>query len=152
MIGQDRGSHDLTSLTEAFVDLRWIDLTAIQLATGGLFTLVWLKLRKHNTLHSVKVNQKAIILTASFGNMVGNLATNAAYASISSSMTQMIKACEPVFTFVFLIILRYKKYDNLNCSVLFSLLFMSAGTCLFVIWDSSFNVWGITAAVISNIA
>jgi len=94
---------------------------------------------------------KTEVCVAALGNIAGNLATNVAYTLVSSSAAQVIKGCEPLFTFVLLLVL-YRKYETLDLTTLFSVVTMVAGACTFVILDTTFNVWGLTAAIASNIA
>ena len=148
--------HNPSTLTEALKDLRWIDLSCIQLAASALFTLVWLKLYKSSentaSVSNDTNDRPSFLLVASFVHVVGILATNVSCAAINSSTTQMIKTLEPLFTCGILFFLKDQKNEKLSCSVLFSLLVMSAGTCLFVAVDSSFNTWGVLAAHLSVLA
>jgi len=72
-----------------------------------------------------------LILIAAIGNVVGNLATNAAFSLIKSSTAQVIKACEPIFTFVLTMVL-YKKYTDLDLSKLLSVVIIVLGACSFM--------------------
>lgn len=66
-------------------------------------------------------------------------------------LTQVIKAYEPVFTFALLSCL-HAKSNIFNFTILISLIIMSLGASLFVASDSSLNVWGVGAAMVSNTA
>ncbi|XP_038074476.1 uncharacterized protein LOC119742533 [Patiria miniata] len=141
----------LTSCTPALKDLRWIELTMLQHLLGALLANIWVVvIRGKSVFPKNTLNPKHMLLTV-IGNAVGNLATNASFAAVSSSLTQVIKSCEPVLTFVFTLLL-YKKGGNLTRSVLFSIIAMVVGTCLFISGEVSFNIYGLGAAVISSIA
>ena len=142
---------DATSWLPALTDLRWLELTALQHFMGAVATVVLLKGVLRTSFHPSGASKKAMAM-ATLGNVVGNLATNAAYVLISSSSTQVVKACEPLFTLV-LSTLLYKKHTAFQgYTQLVSIPIMIAGACTFVLRDSSFNLWGLTAAVISNLA
>ncbi|XP_038073653.1 uncharacterized protein LOC119741820 [Patiria miniata] len=143
--------NSLTSWTPALKDLRWIELTMLQHLMGVLLANTWLLVVRGKSAFPVSsINPKHMLL-AVIGNVVGNLATNASFAAVSSSLTQVIKSCEPIFTFVFTLLF-YKNSVNLTRHVLFSIIAMVVGTCLFISGEVSYNIWGIGAAVISNIA
>ena len=140
-----------TSWTPAIRDLRWLELTALQHLLGGTAAVVWLKVVMGKSLWPTDNTHKMEFYIAALGNVTGNLATNAAYALVSSSVTQVVKACEPLFTFAFSMLL-YKNYELLNLSTLLSIIVMVAGATSYVLWDTTFNVWGLVAAIGSNIA
>ena len=139
------------ALTSSFKDLRWVDLTALQHLIGMAASVAWLKLVVKESLFPPEEVSRPALYAAALGNVVGNLATNAAYALISSSTTQVIKACEPVFTFVLSLVLVSNR-EALTVSTIMSVMILITGACLFVVMDASFNVWGVVAAVCSNIA
>ena len=141
---------DKNSWSEAFLDFRWLELTALQHLVGAIASVVWLKIVTRKAVWPVEAS-KMFILIASLGNVVGNMATNAAYAMVSSSMTQVVKACEPLFMFVLSLIL-YQDYQVLNSTTLLSIVIMVIGAALFVAFDSTFLVSGLLAALCSNIA
>lgn len=68
--------------TQAFQDLRWIDLTAIQLLLRGAVAMIWNTWWKRP--RHVEINWRFAIVAAA-GNLAGNLATNAAYAAVNTS-------------------------------------------------------------------
>ena len=139
-----------TSLTSAFEDLRWLELTALQHLFGAVASVIFLKaLNGKSAAVWPADSPKTTIYIAGLTNVVGNLATNAAYALVSSGATQVIKSYEPIFTF-FLSICLYQNYGDLTLATLFSIVTMSAGACTFVVLDKSFNVWGLLAAISSN--
>ena len=82
---------------------------------------------------------------------MGNAATNAAYSLITSSTAQVIKACEPLFTFA-LTVLLYRKYEALDSSTLLSVVIIVAGAGAFLMSDASFNLWGVAAVMTANTA
>ena len=140
-----------TSWTPAIRDLRWMELTALQHLLGGTAAVIWLKVVMGKSIWPTDNTHKMEFYIAALGNVTGNLATNAAYALVSSSVTQVVKACEPLFTFAFSMLL-YKNYETLNLSTLLSIIVMVAGATGYVLWDTTFNVWGLAAAIGSNIA
>lgn len=155
MIGEDHTTSGATSWTPAFEDLRWVDLTVFQLLLGGAVTMIWLRrsVDKSAPIHDHHPNtSRRAIIAAICGHVVGNLATNAAYAAISSSTTQVIIACEPIFTFVLLKCLYRENSESANYLIPISILTMSLGASMFVSGDTSFNIWGMSAAIASNIA
>ena len=155
MIGEDHTTSGATSWTPAFEDLRWVDLTVFQLLLGGAVAMIWLRRSVHKSApihdHHPNTSRRAII-AAICGHVVGNLATNAAYAAISSSTAQVIKASEPIFTFVLLKCLYHENSESANYLIPISILTMSLGASMFVSGDASFNIWGMSAAIASNIA
>ena len=140
----------VTGWTTAFKDLRWLDLTVLQHLIGMVASAAWLKVVMKQPLLPEEMPRTAIYMAA-VGNVIGNLATNAAYALISSSTTQVIKACEPIFTFGFSILLLSNR-ESLNLPTLLSIVTMIIGACIVTMLDASFNIWGLIAAVCSNIA
>jgi len=134
----------------AFKDLRWLELTMLQHLHAAIAFVIWLKVVMGKSIWP-DIEHKTEVCVAALGNIAGNLATNAACTLVSSSATQVIKGCEPLFTFVLLLVL-YRKYEALRLTTLFSVVTMVAGACTFVILDTTFNVWGLAAAIASNIA
>ena len=149
MIDGSPVTSGVTNWTPAFVDLRWIELTAFQLLFGGTEAMIWLKItgnrNKSNANVATNSNAKAskyTVVAAIIINLVGNLATNAAYAIISSSSTQVIKSFEPIFIFTLMRCFYKEEEENLTYIALSSVTLMSLGASLFVVGDSSLNVWG----------
>ena len=154
MIDGSPVTSGVTNWTPAFVDLRWIELTAFQLLFGGTVAIIWLRTTGNRSM-SISQHAKAseyTVVAAIIANLVGNLATNAAYATISSSSTQVIKSFEPIFIFTLMRCFYKEEEENLTYIALSSVTLMSLGASLFVVGDSSLNVWGVGAAVVSNIA
>ena len=151
MRGGDTSSDSTSGLTLAFKDLRWVELTALQHLVGAVLAGVWIKIRKKSLWPSQARKQRTLILVAALGNVVGNAATNAAYSLITSSTAQVIKACEPLFTFA-LTALLYRKYEALDSSKLLSVVIIVAGAGAFLMSDASFNLWGVAAAMTANTA
>ena len=143
------GKPDTNSWSDAILDFRWLELTTLQHLVGAVVSIAWLKTVGKSVWPSEA--SKKIILLASLGNVAGNIATNAAYAMVSSSMTQVVKACEPLFMFG-LSLLLYKDYQVLNSTTLLSIVVMVFGASLFVANDSTFLVSGLLAALCSNVA
>ena len=143
------GKPDTNSWSDAILDFRWLELTTLQHLVGAVVSIAWLKTVGKSVWPSEA--SKKIILLASLGNVAGNMATNAAYAMVSSSMTQVVKACEPLFMFG-LSLLLYRDYQVLNSITLLSIVIMVMGASLFVANDSTFLVSGLLAALCSNVA
>ena len=139
------------SFSSAFEDLRWLELTTLQHLFGAIASVILLKALKGKSaaVWPQSDSPKTTIYIAGLANVVGNLATNAAYSLVSSSATQVIKAYEPIFTF-FLSLCLYKHYGDLTVTTLLSIVTMSTGACIFLSLDTSFNVWGLLAATSSN--
>ena len=137
--------------TALMLDFRWLELTALQHLLGALATVFWLKLILKKSVWPAKETSKNLIVMAALGNVFGNLATNAAYALVSSSMTQVVKACEPLFTF-FLSMFLYRNYEQMNITTLGSVVIMVTGASLFIAYDGSFNVLGLLAALCSAVS
>ena len=138
---------------KSFLEMKWLDLTIIQFLfgfMGSAFCLLFIEKR----FLSIQMSRDWNDLVAIIGNLVGHLSVNVSYTFVTSSATQVVKSSEPIFMFLFLLCLpsRHVEKQNMNAYVLFSMILMVFGTCLFVLWDITLNVWGITAAVVSNIA
>ena len=151
MRGEDTSSDSTSGLTLAFKDLRWVELTALQHLVGAVLAGLWIKIRKKSLWPSHAREQRTLILVAALGNVVGNAATNAAYSLITSNTAQVIKACEPLFTFA-LTVLLYRKYEALDSSTLLSVVIIVAGAGAFLMEDASFDLWGVAAAMAANTA
>ena len=135
--------------TSAFQDLRWVDLTALQHVLGMAASVVWLRVVMGRSVWPTFVHsRRKSICIAALGNLVGNLATNAAYAS---STTQVVKACEPLYIVVLMALL-YKNYEGLRHSTLMSVVIIVLGAATFIRSDSTLNICGLVAGMISNAA
>ena len=135
----------------AFEDLRWLELTTLQHLFGAVASVLLLKAMNGKSTPIWPSNSpKVTICIATLANVVGNLATNSAYAaSFASLSAKVVKACEPLFTF-FLSLCLYNR-DDFNLPTLFSVVAMITGiTCTFAMLDTSFNVCGVLAALLSN--
>ena len=148
MKGGDVSNSTNPAWTSAFEDLKWVDLTVLQHLLGSILSLMWMKTMGMSVWPIKTCNY---IFVAALGNVVGNLATNAAYALIKSSTAQVVKACEPLFTFV-LTLLLYRNYTALDLSTLLSVIIIVVGAGAFITGDVTYNIWGIVAAMISNTA
>ncbi len=144
------GKPDKTAWSDAIKDFRWLELTFLQHLIGAVVSIVWIKLVSRKSIWPTEGSKKNILIS-SVGNVVGNLSTNAAYAIVSSSMTQVVKACEPLFMFGLSLFL-YRDYKVLNSTSLLAIVIMVIGASLFVAFDSTFLVTGLLAAICSNIA
>ena len=147
--GDDR--RDETGFTAAFTDWRWVELTLLQHFVGALLAGIWVKATGKSIWPENARNHTMLMYIAALGNVVGNMSTNAAFSLVSSSTTQVIKACEPLFTFV-LTLLLYRNYTALNVSTLLSVVIIVVGAGSFLMKDATFNIWGMVAAMISNTA
>ncbi|XP_033645486.1 uncharacterized protein LOC117304949 [Asterias rubens] len=145
-------SHTLTDWTPAFEELLWLDLTVLQHLTGSIAASFWvIVIQRKSIFADLTITSTRYMLIAAAGNALGNMATNASFAAVSSSITQVIKLCEPIFTLA-LTLLLYRQGKELISSLWVSVVVMVIGSCMFISSQSSFNMWGIGAAAISNIA
>ena len=141
-------THSDVGVNFAFRDMRWLELTALQLLLGTIVSMT-LTRGDHKTSPSRKGASWRLHLPAFLGHLIGNMATNASLAAVHSSVTIIIKACEPLFT----ILVCYYFYNNTPKVIrTSSVLVMCFGAMLFIASDVSYNAWGLWAAVISNIA
>ena len=128
--------------------LSWIDLTSLQLLCGSLISVIWIRLCTKSPSDYIEYDNWWSLVSAAGAHLMGNLATNAAYAAVSSSMTLIVKACEPLSIKVFMYILNRQKTAYVHVS---SLLLMCIGAFMFVSVDVSFNIFGASAAIIANL-
>lgn len=137
----------------AFSTTRWLELTTVQFLLGGLASAMYMKFINGQTIRfNTEKNRKEQLMLI-LGSLLGHLSVNVSYAFVNSSATQVIKSSEPMFMFFLLICFNFQQHRNqLNFSIFLSLVLMALGTCLFVMWDVTFNTWGVLAAVVSNIA
>ena len=139
---------DIKSWSDVMLEFRWLELTTLQHLIGAVVSIAWLKIVGKTVWPSEA--SKKIILLASLGNVAGNIATNAAYAMVSSSITQVVKACEPLFMFG-LSLLLYKDYQVLNFTTLFSIVTMVIGASVFMAYDIAGVVSLLTAHDLSSL-
>ena len=151
MKGDDISAKGTTGWTSAFEDLRWVDLTALQHLIGSVISVLLVKLKGKPVWPSHARGLRTIICVAALGNVIGNLTTNAAYALITSSSVQVVKACEPLFTFM-LTVLLYRDRAALDVSNLLSVAIIVVGAGTFLTREARFNIWGIGIGMISNTA
>ena len=137
-----------SSRTSPFEDWRWVDLTALQHLLGSILSVMWMKAVEVSVWPVKTHGYRHFIFIAALSDVIGNLATNAAYSLIKSSTAQVVKACEPLFAYV-LALLLYRNYSALNLSTLLSVMIMIVGAGTFIMGDSTY---GIFAAMISNAA
>ena len=128
----------------------WLELTVLQHFIGGVLSVTYLKIVVRKAVWPVEASKSAILL-ASFGNVVGSVAINAAYSFVSASMSQGMRAFEPLFMFVLFLML-YQDSQYLNAITLCSVVTMSVGAALFVTYESTFILSGLLAALCSNVA
>ena len=118
---------------------------------GTLVSTIWIKCNPKTSPGIQQDKRWKIHVLAVLGHLVGNLATNASFAAMNSCITMMIKACEPMFT----MLIHYGLFSaapSHTISHLASVPVICAGAILFIASDMSFNVWGIGAAILSNVA
>ena len=151
MKGSDVSTSSNSAWTSAFEDMRWVDLTVLQHLLGSILSVMWMKAVGMSVWPVKTHSYKYFIFIAALGNVIGNLSTNAAYALIKSSTAQVVKACEPLFTFV-LTLLLYRNYSALDLSTLLSVIIIVVGAGTFIMEDATYNIWGIVAAMTSNTA
>ena len=140
-----------SSRAYSFEDWRWVDLTALQHLLGSILSVMWMKAVGMSVWPVKTHGYRHFIFIAALCNVVGNLATNAAYALIKSSTAHVVKACEPLFAFV-LALLLYRNYSALNLSTLLSVMIIVIGAGTFIMGDATYNIQGIFAVMISNAA
>ena len=140
-----------SSRAYSFEDWRWVDLTALQHLLGSILSVMWMKAVGMSVWPVKTHGYRHFIFIAALCNVVGNLATNAAYSLIKSSTAQVVKACEPLFAYV-LALLLYRNYSALNLSTLLSVMIIVIGAGTFIMGDATYNIWGIFAVMISNAA
>ena len=145
------GNVSNSSQTSPFEDWRWVDLTALQHLLSSILSVMSMKAVGVSVWPVKTHGYGHFIFMAALCNVVGNLATNAAYALIKSSTAQVVKACEPLFAYV-LTLLLYRNYSALNLSKLLSVMIMIVGAGTFIMGDATYNIWGIFAVIISNAA
>lgn len=145
------GNSDVSGWTLAFQQLRWVDLTALQHLTAALVTVVWLKLTGRPIFPDNARGMASIICIAGVAHLAGSLATNVAYALISSSTARVVKAFEPLFTLLLSICL-YKHHTDINISAFLSVVMVVLGAVIFTKEDATFNTWCLLAASVSNLA
>ena len=137
-------SHDERS----FWEMKWLDLTIMQFLFGVVASVFWIFMVEKKSLNIPRFSHSSDVI-AVLGNLFGHLSVNLSYSFVSSSVTQVVKSSEPLFMFIFLLRLGQR---NMSARILFSIILMIFGTSIFVLWDATFNIWGIIAAVVSNIA
>ncbi len=148
VMNEDGGSTKVGGGTQALNDFRWLDLTFMQHLLGGVVVFVWISIVRRRPFLPSEINVRTLVI-AGVGNAVGNLATNASYAAVSSVMTQAIKSFEPIFTFTLFIFVN-QSFRSFTLQILASIILMSVGVCMFVVGDTSFNLWGVIAALCAN--
>ncbi len=140
-------SESPVGVTKALSDMRWLELTAAQHLMGSFVTMIWLQFRGINII-SLPFSKNLLI--AAFANAAANAATNASFSVVSSAITQIVKSFEPISTFAFTCLLN-KNSHTLRWNIFFSIAIMVTGSCMFICSDSTFNIWGIGTAILSNI-
>lgn len=99
----------------------------------------------HNVF--ANVNQKHLI--GGVCHMIGSMLTNLGYCFLSASLTQVLKAGEPIFT-VGLSAMVYGTSFTLD--IYLSVFYCSMGLALFSCSDASFNLQGFVVTMMSNTA
>mgnify|MGYP002803883859 CR=1 FL=1 len=133
-------------------ELAWLDLTYVQIIFGLIGSAFWIYVIERRQLNFQNVREWNS-LAGILGNVIGHLSVNVSYTFVSSSATQVVKSSEPLFMFFFLVCFRSELLQQHNRTIVIfcSVVFMVIGTCLFLLWDITFNVWGMVAAIVSNI-
>ncbi len=143
---------DKNSWSEAIRDFRWLELTFSQHLLGAFVSALWIKIVLRKSIWPSADSSKKVILLASIGNVVGNMVTNMAYTIVSSNMTQVVKYCEPLFMFVFSLLL-YRDGRVLTLTTFLTIVVMVVGATLFIANNNStFLFSGLFAALCSNTA
>ena len=146
----DTGDDNILLWTPALVELKWVELTFFQHLVGGGLSVICLKLVVHKSTWT-ECSSKRVAFSASIAHFVGNLATNAAYAAMSSSSTQVVKACESVVILA-ISVLFFKRYEELAFSKLLWISIVLIGAMVVIMGDATFNILGLSAAVVSTLA
>ena len=133
---------------KSFWQMKWLDLTIMQFQFGAVISMFWIFIIEKKSLNVPQFNNWSNLIVV-LGNLLGHLSVNVSYSLVSSSATQVVKSSEPLFMFLFLFCMGQR---NMNARIMFSIILMIFGTCIFVSWDMTFNTWGMFAAVVSNIA
>ena len=143
-------TNDTTTWTSAFEDWRWVDLTVLQHILASGIAVVWAKLNGVTVWPAQGYNLvRPYIFVVALGNVIGSLATNAAYVPIESSTVQVAKVCEQLFTFVFTLLL-YKNHSTFEVYTLLSVVIIVLGAGTFIMKDTTCNIHGIAAVMASN--
>lgn len=144
---QGRSKPVNNSWSDAIQDFRWLEVPYLQHLIGAIVSAICIKLCLKQSIWPVDASSKRTILIASIVNVVGNMATYAA----SSSMTQVVKVCEPLFMFGLSFWL-YRDYRAFNSTTRLAIVMMVIGASSFVAYDRTFLVTGLLAAVCSDVA
>ena len=133
-------------------EMVWLDLTYVQILFGLLGSAFWIYMIERRPPNFQKVRELSSF-AGIFGNLIGHLSVNVSYTFVSSSATQVVKSSEPLFMFFYLVCLRSELLQQHNRTIVIfcSIVLMVIGTCLFLLWDVTFNVWGVIAAIVSNV-
>ena len=152
MSGGEGALKSTNASPSGFWDLRWVELAALQHLVGGVLAIIWLKVTGKGVWPTQVRGHALLVCLAALGNVVGNCAANVAYTLHTSSTSQVVKACEPLFTFS-LTLLLLNSQANLDLSSLLSVVVIVVGAGGFLMGDDAvFSMWGMMAAILSNIA
>jgi len=141
----------LTDLTSAFKDMRWVELTGIQHLIGAVVAIVWTKATGKMIWPSDASGHRMLIYVICLSNVLGNMATNAAFSLVTPSTVQVVRASEPLLVFAFsLLLCRTSPFSEI--SKLSSVVIIALGAGAFLMKDESTNFWGVVVALLSNFA
>ena len=131
-----------------FHEFKWVELTALQHLIGLVVSLILVVVMKKPIWHS---DHKLLIVLTAVCNMVGNLATNAAYAMSNSSTARIIATTQPLITFLLMTIL-LKGSTFLTVSSFLSVAIIVLGVCGFLLGGLSYTTGSFLVAVVSTTA
>ena len=154
----DEGEESITNegLISGFWTFEWVELTVFQHITASIVATVVAKFTGHSVWQiCCTTNQKKVIFVATFYHFLGSLAVNAAYNIVESDIAHVIRACQPLVTFLLSANLRVSGLSSFSLiSNFVSVMVIVIGVGMFQYNSTSvmFNFWGFGAALISSLA
>ena len=132
--------------------LRGVDLSLLQHALGILLAFTWGRI-SGQVVCSVDVfrGQFGAILVITVCNILGNLATYAAFSLEESSLASAVIASQPLYTLALVYVRQRREEPPRQISKL-ALAVVVLGAILFVLGKPTFSVWGVVLAVASSFA
>ena len=147
--GKESTSHRYVDRSVIFLQLGWFDLTALQLLSGAVMSVVlarWYAKRNVN----FESPDRGTIITAVIGHLLGTLATNVSLFVIGSGLALHTKALQPLFTIAVQCV--YFGKQSPSIMILLSVIVLSSGACAFAIPAVTLDIWSIGSVVISSTA
>ena len=150
-ISRGIGDHNHSTTIFSAMGTGWVDLTALQLITGSVISMVIIVGTGKPIRSSPVFEHKKIICIAAFGHVLGSLAANAAYTVVTSTVQLSILACQPLLTFVLTWAMSSNSVSESRPN-LFQLVILVVGVVVLELRDTLFNITGLVTAVVSTIA